>query len=601
VRNFGVRLPNLAENWRVNKEEANVQKKPRFTFVKMLVLFLACYPLALVLEGITNVRTPGAFIAAAFVDRFGKGGFSDLNYGIPIALVTDTVLCFLVILTIYKAICHLRSSDSEPTDRHRQNPSRGFLIVMLLLCGGFASARAQQSLLQIVSPADQTQVTHGQTITINVQADPSVQNVYVMGESPLPNVTRSSVANQFYLTIPNKISPRLLTITAMGQGSDGDVVYSQPITLDIERPDDPFVIFDSNGSRQYPPPPSTLHFEKVGDELDMQIFGIFTDGRGIDLTYSTKVTYVSQNPEIATVSPGPGIRNVKAVAPGETSIIVTAGTATFTYIAKVPLPKPTGPVPEVSSVQPNSGIPTVTQVTVYGSNFGDTQGSSTLLLGTREATSIASWSDTQIVATVPRGSMKGTVVVERNGITGSPIPFNTLAPKITSITPMSASAGREVVISGAYFGASQGDSILRFNVTPVRATTWSDTSIKATIPATAITGDVVLLVNDSPSNGIRLNMPPVIRDIQLAEGAPGTVVTVTGTNFSSIQDTSTISFNGVKVTPTRWTSTSIVVPVPATATSGNVVVTVNGVSSGEGNNFEVNSAGHPAITNNKRN
>ena len=88
-------------------------------------------------------------------------------------------------------------------------------------------------------------------------------------------------------------------------------------------------------------------------------------------------------------------------------------------------------------------------------------------------------------------------------------------------------------------------------------------------------------------------------DIQPAEGPPGTVVTITGTNFSPIQDKSTITFNGIKATPTSWTSTSIVVPVPATATRGNVVVTVNGVSSGEGNTFEVNTAGRPAITKNK--
>ena len=40
-----------------------------------------------------------------------------------------------------------------------------------------------------------------------------------------------------------------------------------------------------------------------------------------------------------------------------------------------------------------------------------------------------------------------------------------------------------------------------------------------------------------------------------------------------------VKFNGVTATPTSWNAISIVVLVPAGATSGNVVVTVSGVAS----------------------
>ena len=40
-----------------------------------------------------------------------------------------------------------------------------------------------------------------------------------------------------------------------------------------------------------------------------------------------------------------------------------------------------------------------------------------------------------------------------------------------------------------------------------------------------------------------------------------------------------VEFNGTAATPTSWSATSIVAPVPAGATTGNVVVTV--VGSGE--------------------
>ena len=53
-------------------------------------------------------------------------------------------------------------------------------------------------------------------------------------------------------------------------------------------------------------------------------------------------------------------------------------------------------------------------------------------------------------------------------------------------------------------------------------------------------------------------------------------MTITGTNFGATKGTSTVTFNGTTATPTTWSATSIVVPVPAGATTGNVVVTVGG-------------------------
>src|SRR5208283_4337204 len=67
-----------------------------------------------------------------------------------------------------------------------------------------------------------------------------------------------------------------------------------------------------------------------------------------------------------------------------------------------------------------------------------------------------------------------------------------------------------------------------------------------------------------------------------------------GANFGATQGTSTVKFNGTTATPTSWSATSIVAPVPTGATTGNVVVTVNGVAS-NGVSFTVTSSG-PSIT-----
>jgi YD repeat-containing protein len=68
--------------------------------------------------------------------------------------------------------------------------------------------------------------------------------------------------------------------------------------------------------------------------------------------------------------------------------------------------------------------------------------------------------------------------------------------------------------------------------------------------------------------------PPTIVSLTPSSGVVGASVTITGTKFLSTQGTSIVTFNGVAATPTNWSDTSIVVPVPAGATTGNVVVTV---------------------------
>jgi hypothetical protein len=60
----------------------------------------------------------------------------------------------------------------------------------------------------------------------------------------------------------------------------------------------------------------------------------------------------------------------------------------------------------------------------------------------------------------------------------------------------------------------------------------------------------------------------------------GTAVTITGTNFGSVQGSGTVTFNGIVATTiTKWTATSIATKVPTGATTGNVVVHTSGVAS----------------------
>src|SRR5207244_3088219 len=220
-------------------------------------------------------------------------------------------------------------------------------------------------------------------------------------------------------------------------------------------------------------------------------------------------------------------------------------------------------------------------VTIGGSNFGSTQGASTVSFNGTSATP-TTWSASSIVTPVPSGATTGNVVVHASGVNSNGVSFTVVpAPSITSLSPSSGPVGASLTISGANFGSTQGSSTVTFNGTLATVTSWSSTSIVASVPSGATTGAVVVHASGVNSNGVSFTVlpRPNISGLSPTSGAVGTSVTITGTNFGSTQGTSTVTFNGTSATATSWSATSIVATVPSGASTGNVVVTVSGVPS----------------------
>jgi hypothetical protein len=82
---------------------------------------------------------------------------------------------------------------------------------------------------------------------------------------------------------------------------------------------------------------------------------------------------------------------------------------------------------------------------------------------------------------------------------------------------------------------------------------------------------------------------PQISSLSPGYGNAGTVVSISGRNFGAVQGASTVSFNGVPSKPNQWSATLVSVPVPQGATSGDIVITVNGQVS-NGAHFSVGRA-----------
>src|ERR1043165_1190441 len=134
--------------------------------------------------------------------------------------------------------------------------------------------------------------------------------------------------------------------------------------------------------------------------------------------------------------------------------------------------------PTISSVSPTTAR-AGDSITITGTNFGTTQGSGQVWLGSKYAGSIVSWSDTQIVATVASGSVTGTAQVQQGGVWANYGTFTVLTPTISSISPTSGPVGTQVTFTGTGFGATQGSGKVWLANKYATIVRWSDTQVAA--------------------------------------------------------------------------------------------------------------------------
>jgi hypothetical protein len=91
-----------------------------------------------------------------------------------------------------------------------------------------------------------------------------------------------------------------------------------------------------------------------------------------------------------------------------------------------------------------------------------------------------------------------------SGASSHPSFFSGGPPSITSLSPTQGGAGASVTITGSNFGSNQGT--VTFAGTTASISNWSNTSINAKVPVGAQTGNVVVTVNGTASNGVNFTV-----------------------------------------------------------------------------------------------
>jgi hypothetical protein len=159
-----------------------------------------------------------------------------------------------------------------------------------------------------------------------------------------------------------------------------------------------------------------------------------------------------------------------------------------------------------------------------------------------------------------------------------------------------------IIITGTNFGANPGDgnrdtaanhvTIGGITVNDIvdlpapadngiQVYSWSATSIVCGVPLGVTAGDspVVVTAGSQASNSVNISVRPKVYGVQPVAGKVGDSVHIGGTAFGANPANVSVTFNGTAATPFSISDTSIEVLVPAGATTGQLLVNVNGKSS----------------------
>ncbi|MBI1686132.1 putative Ig domain-containing protein [Caulobacter hibisci] len=302
-----------------------------------------------------------------------------------------------------------------------------------------------------------------------------------------------------------------------------------------------------------------------------------TNSVTINGTYLSGATLTVDGASVTPTSTTAGtvVFTAPAHAPGLVSLVVTtpAGTASssYTYIA----------APTISSLSPSSGPTAGTNsVTINGTNLA---GATLTVAG--GAVTPTSTNATSVVFTAPaHAAGPVTVAVTTSGGTASSTYTYVAAPTISSVSPSSGPlAGTNSVTIN---GSNLSGATLTVDGGSVTPTSTSASTVVFTAPANAA-GSVALVVTTgggSASSSYEYVTAPTISSLSPSSGPTGggDVVTISGSNLSN----ATLTVDGVGVTPTSASASSIVFNTPAhVAGSIAVVVTTAGGSASSGYTF----------------
>jgi len=309
----------------------------------------------------------------------------------------------------------------------------------------------------------------GASVTISGSAFGTTQGASTVTFNSLAATPTSWNNNEIVVPVPNGAVSGGITVTVSGAASN-----SAPFTV-LATPSITSLSQNSGAVGT----PITITGTNFGTSLDSR--QVLFNGAAVTPTADnwTATSVVAAVPSAATTGP------VTVVVNGIYS------NANFVFT-------PLNPV--INTLVPSAAGPGAV-ITLQGTGFGATQGTSSVQFNGVTATNIVSWSDTAVKVTVPQNATSGNVTLTLAGITSNGVQFNLEQLSITAISPIAGGAGTSVTIAGTGFGSKQYDSTVSFNGTLAAVTTWNDTQIVAIVSQGTTNGPVIVTVGGLSAQG----------------------------------------------------------------------------------------------------
>ncbi len=163
------------------------------------------------------------------------------------------------------------------------------------------------------------------------------------------------------------------------------------------------------------------------------------------------------------------------------------------------------PTPAITSVTPDSGAVGDT-IKIIGTNFGSTQGTSSVKFGIVSAATFINWTSAEIRVKIPIGASTDSINVSVSNKPSNKIRFKVLvsstAPNITSVSPDSGKVGDTITVNGTNFGTTQSSSTVSFGATNATAIIpWSATQVKVIVPSGLSAGSTTIAMTVGGQSG----------------------------------------------------------------------------------------------------
>jgi hypothetical protein len=235
-------------------------------------------------------------------------------------------------------------------------------------------------------------------------------------------------------------------------------------------------------------------------------------------------------------------------------------------------------IPAITSFSPASGT-VGTSVTITGTNFSTTAASNIVKFNGTSAV-VSSASASSLTAVVPSGASTGKITVEVASQTAtSATDFTVTLPVviITGFSPLQGAVGSTVTISGNNFSTTPANNIVKFNGVVTTVTNASQSTLTVTVPVGATTGAITVQVgSQTVTSSTSFTIPaPTITSFTPIQGGVGTIIVLSGSNFSPILTENVVKFGGTSgqtAEVIQASTTSLTVRVPVGATTGGISV-----------------------------